>query len=138
AWNPDTRRYSAGGEFHRLSSTLAGRRPLEEAARPIMREVVDSCGESCILGVPLPGRREMTIVEQVESPHPLRYHIPLTTPLPLEWGCSGRVILANMDEREIDAVLDASEPAPATGRKLPPRKRFKVQLEEIRKEGFDS
>jgi len=137
-WNPDTRRYSAGGEFHRLSSTLVSRRPINEAARPIMREVVDGCSESCMLGVLLPSRREMTIVEQVESPHPLRFHIPLNTPLPLEWGCSGRVILANMDEKEIDAVLDASKPAPATGKKLPGKKSFKAKLGQIKKEGFDS
>lgn len=136
-WDSGTHRYKAGAEFYRLSSNLVSRRPVADAARPIMKAIVDRCGETCQLGVPLPGNRVMAFVEQVESLHPLRYHLPLHSPLPLEWGCSGRVILAYLDDAEIEMVVAASEPSPVTGKPLPPKPAFLKELAKIRKEGFD-
>jgi DNA-binding IclR family transcriptional regulator len=137
AVDPDTRRYRTGTEFYRLAALVMRQKTINDIARPIMERVVAECSESCLLGLYLPADHKMAFAEQVESPHALRFSIPLNVPLPLEWGCSGRVILAHLPEPDIDAVIAASRPSPVTGRNLPSAKRFKQELAQIREQGYD-
>lgn len=135
---PDSRQYDAGAELVRIARLIAARSDVARVALPFMEEVVESCGESCLLGLYRPHEHDMMFVAQVESPHSLRFHIPLNVPLPLIWGCSGRAILAYLSEEEIDRVFEIAEPAPVGGTPPPDPAEFKAKvLPAIRHRGYD-
>lgn len=135
---PESRRYDIGVEYLRFASLIAARSDIAQIAQPFMEEVVEACQESCLLGLYRPHEHDMMFVAQVESPHALRFHIPLHTPLPLLWGCSGRVILAHLPEVEVDRVIDLADPAPVTGAPPPQAEDFKRKtLATIVDRGYD-
>lgn len=135
---PSSRRYDVGVEYLRLASLIASRRDVTQIAQPFMRTIVEACSESCLLGLYRPHERDMMFVAQVESPHALRFHIPMHTPLPVIWGCSGRVILAYLPEDEVDEIVHAAGRAPATEAKPPELEEFKSRtLATIRDRGYD-
>lgn len=135
---PESRQYDAGAELVRIARRLAARTDVGLVALPFMEEVVEACGESCLLGLYRPNEHDMMFVAQVESPHTLRFHIPLNVPLPLIWGCSGRAILAYLPEAEVDQVFAIAEPAPVKGTAPPDPDEFKAKvLPAIRHRGYD-
>lgn len=138
AYVASERRYNVGIEYTRLAGLIAARRDIVQIAGPYLREVTAQSGESCLLGLFRPHKGDMMFVAQEESPHPLRFHIPLHEPLPVVWGCSGRVILAHLSEEEVDAILAATTAAPVTGEAPPEPAPFKQKtLETIRERGYD-
>ena len=128
-------RYCPGVEYYRLAALVAGRMDLAEIARPIMDEVVAECGETCVLGLYIPGERRMMFVARADSAHPLRYPLALHRPLSVAWGASGRAILAFLPAEEIDAVLALREASPATGAALPAPAEMRRRLADIRSRG---
>lgn len=87
---------------------------LIEVADPVMRELMDECGETVIF-VRLIARQPVC-VHRVESRHHLRASFEPGQTLPLLRGASGRVLLAGLPDRqrrECLAPLAQSEPAAA-------------------------
>jgi DNA-binding IclR family transcriptional regulator len=131
-----TRRWRPTVECQRLGALLSSRRDLVKLARPVMAEVVERSQEACLLGVYLPRRRQMIYAAEHTSPNPLSYRIELNSPVPVNWGASGRSILAFLPEEEIKAVLAERSPAPGTGEKAPGAGVLRRELEDIRQKGF--
>jgi DNA-binding IclR family transcriptional regulator len=108
------------GAYH-LSARLVSLARAAEAAEsiidiadPVMRELMNECGETVIL-VRLFGRVPVC-VHRVESSHHLRATFEPGQPLPLERGASGRVLLAGLApqvRREYLASLSRTDPAAA-------------------------
>ncbi|WP_208875394.1 IclR family transcriptional regulator [Streptomyces armeniacus] len=133
---PETRRWRPTAECQRLGALLAARRDLVRLARPVLAEVVRRSQEACLLGVYLPNRREMIYAAEHSSPNPLSYRIELNAPVPVNWGASGRSILAFLTDEEIDAVLAERAPAPGTGEKPPAAQVLRRELELVREQGY--
>ncbi|TNC27812.1 IclR family transcriptional regulator [Amycolatopsis alkalitolerans] len=131
-----TRRWRPTVECQRLGAVLAARRDLVRLARPVLAEVVERSQEACLLGVYLPRRREMIYASEHTSPNPLSYRIELNSPVPVNWGASGRAILAFLPEEEIEAILAERAPNPVTGEKAPSANVLRRELDFIRQAGF--
>ena len=87
---------------------------LVEVADPVMRDLVNECGETAIF-VRLIARVPVC-VHRVESPHDLRTTFGPGQPLPLVRGASGAVLLAGLPERQLRehlAPLAQADPAAA-------------------------
>ncbi|GAB3003659.1 IclR family transcriptional regulator [Amycolatopsis acidiphila] len=134
--DPATRRWGPTVECQRLGALLAARRDLVKLARPVLAEVVERSQEACLLGVYLPRRREMIYAAEHTSPNPLSYRIELNSPVPVNWGASGRSILAFLSGEEIEAILAERAPAPGSGEKAPAASVLRRELESIRQKGF--
>ncbi len=136
---PDTssRGYRAGAELHRVAALIAGKQSIVTIGRPVMERLGEACGETVLLGVYLPYARKMSYVEEVESPHALRFEIPGNVQLPAVWGSSGRVMLAYLPEEEVRAVLAMREPCPVSGETIDDDDAFLDKLRRIRARGHD-
>ncbi len=134
--DPDTRRWRPTVECQRLGALLVSRRDLVRLARPVLAKVVARSQEACLLGVYLPRRREMIYAAEHISPDPLSYRIELNSPVPVNWGASGRAILAFLPEEESEAILAERAPAPVSGEKAPTVAVLRRELELIRQTGF--
>ena len=135
-WEPGRRRYRAGLEFYRLGALIVDKVAVGDIARPVMQEVVAACDESCLLALYLPADGKMMFAEKVDPAQSLRYRLPMNRPAPLEWGASGRSILAFLPPAEIEQILANADSSPATG-KPPSRETLLRELEQIRARGYD-
>ena len=87
----DAGRFTLGPRLVELGRLAATGSPLNEAARPILRRLVTSTGESAQIYVRDGNNR--VCVESIQSPHGLRTIVALGAVLPLDRGSAGRVLL---------------------------------------------
>ncbi len=83
-------RFVLGLRLVGLGQAAAERFPWWEAAWPVLARLRDETGESVQLFVRDGGRR--VCVESLESPHGLRWIVPIGAVLPLDRGSAGRVL----------------------------------------------
>ena len=106
--------YHLSPRFISMARAAEAAEVLVEFADPVMRDLVDECGETAIF-VRLIARTPVC-VHRVESGHHLRATFEPGQQLPLLRGASGRVLLAGLPERqrrECLAPLAQSDPAAA-------------------------
>lgn len=127
--------YRLGLEFLRLAWTTTTRFPIQELALDTLEELTEESGESSFFGLYNEQRRQMMFSLTVESPHPLRYSLPLQQWLPLHAGASGLAILAFAPDEVQNAVAHAALPS-ATDRTLTDPNKLLERLAEIREAGY--
>jgi DNA-binding IclR family transcriptional regulator len=130
------RGYSLGPEFFRISARVVSRYDVRSCALPILRALVETCKETCVLSIYLPIIRKLIFAEKVDSNHMLRYHIPMNTPLSVLWGASGRSILAYLSCEDVDLIYASEGAAPGSDEALPSRMRLENDLATIRSRGY--
>jgi DNA-binding IclR family transcriptional regulator len=129
------RSYRSGLELYRIAQALAGELSPAKVARPHLERLAEQCEETALLGVYDPSRRQMTFVEIVYAPHPLRYVIELNQWVPIHAGATGLAILANLSETERQAVYDRGLPA-LTESTLSDSRQLEQVSRQIREQGF--
>ncbi|MCS5736084.1 IclR family transcriptional regulator [Herbiconiux daphne] len=127
--------YRLGLEFLRLAWTTSNRFPLQELASDTLDDLTEQTGESSFFGVYNEQRRQMMFTLTVESPHPLRYTLPVREWLPLHAGASGIAILAFVPEAVQQAVITAPLAA-QTDRTLVDAESLTARLAAVREEGY--
>ena len=70
SWYPDTQRWSVGVEAFRIGCEFLRRTKVSDAGRPIMRELMESCGETVNLAIADKGN--VVFITQVETHEPIR------------------------------------------------------------------
>lgn len=100
---PDDRRYVVGPRLFSLAAVTHGQDSLSNAARPILRDLVQRHGETCYLAVRQ--RDHIVFRDKIDCTHPIRYVIELGKPFPLTTAASGTAILSGMPDDEVDEVL---------------------------------
>lgn len=128
-------RYELGVEFLRLAWSVSGRRSLRELALLHMRELVEQSGETAILGLYDPARRQTCIVAVIESSEPVRYVFELYEWRDLHAGASGRAVLAFLPEPERRAVLEGPLERVTERTVTDPNELDKI-LAEVRERGY--
>ena len=133
--DPLTGEYTPGAVLYRLGSSGAWLGELRQAARAVMRTLVDKIGESVYLYV-----REGTArvcVEALEGTRgTIRHAIKSGSVFPLHAGASGKVILAFLPDDE-RAVLLARLPLPRLGPgAITRRAELRAAIERIRRQGW--
>lgn len=135
-WDQVSHRYRAGFELIRLSSLMAKDRTISEIARPFMQMVVSECNEACMFVAYLAASHQISILDVINSSHPLRYDIELYTAHTMLWGATGRSILAYLPKQTQEAVLAASSSAPSSGRSVPTPEQLDAELQAVRDRGY--
>src|SRR5439155_3719659 len=102
--DPRTRQYALGYKLVWLARAVALHRELQLIALPIMRSLRDATGETVTLSVV--SGRERVVIQQVESPQEIRSVEAVGLGTPLHCGASGRLLLAYLPSRELDAFLE--------------------------------
>ena len=127
--------YRLGLEMLRLAWTTTERFPLGDMSADTVRDLVEKSGESGFLALYSEQRHQMMFTLTVESPHPLRYALPLRQWLPLHAGASGLAILAYLPQKVQEAI--ARGPLAAqTERTVVEPDALIERLATIRKEGY--
>lgn len=100
--NP-TQRYGLGYEWLRYGELRRKQINLRETALPLMRHVRDVLNETVILSLRVGDRR--VHLDYVESTQPIRRVTQLGHEGPLHVGAAGLVLLAHLDDEEIEDYL---------------------------------
>lgn len=98
--------YALGSGAAMLGTKLLNRADLVASSRDAMRQLWERFAETITLSVRV-GTQRFCVYQQ-ESPHPLRYALPLATPQPLYCGATGKLLLAMMPDAELHAYLAAT------------------------------
>jgi len=131
--DPHTAQYGVGPNLFRLGNLFLARTEVRQVAIPIIRELARTTGETVNLNIIIDRRR--VCIEKAESTHDIRHFVELGRPLPLYAGASGQVLLAFMDETEIEAVI-AEGLSPVAPRTITDPRRLRRTLAEIRRRGY--
>lgn len=134
--DPRTARYALGVEFFRLAGLTSARSPLLRISLQPMRDLVNACNETALLGIYDSIRREMMFAASVESTHALRYAIELNKWIPVHAGASGLTIMAYLSEAEVRSIVQRTRLASLTERTITDSYRLHAELEAIRAQGY--
>jgi len=107
---------------------------LSEVARPVMRELADSAGESVLLTRRWGG--SVVCLELEESSHPIRLSYERGHILPINAGASAQVLLAWAPAAEIEQVLSTAPLRRFTSRTVTDAAKLQARLRRIRAKGF--
>jgi DNA-binding IclR family transcriptional regulator len=135
--NTETGKYSVGYEILELGRSLLSNIDVKVVGMPHLIRLRDVTGET--VGLSIYVGKERMFIEEMQSNHELRYITPLGKRLPLWCGAVGKVILANINKDEADAILNELRqlgvPRLASGQILDIA-RLHRELAMIRRQGF--
>ncbi|SEG54742.1 DNA-binding transcriptional regulator, IclR family [Thermomonospora echinospora] len=132
--DPVTRRYALGHAAIALGRAYLARMDLRAMAAPELRRLAQQTGETATLSI----RRGDTrlYVDQVVPPNELRMEVSLGIPYPLHAGSSSKVILAFLDDIEVDGYLRRHPLEALTDKTLVDEGRLRKELAAIRRRGY--
>ena len=129
-------RFSIGPELARIGILVASHLDIQRLGRPILERAAAELGETVVLALYDPSRRQFSAVDAVETSHPIRYiWESLREWSDLHLGSSGKGILAFLPEGEIEAIL-AALPDPIGGRRRRSKAALRAELDAARRRGF--
>lgn len=126
--------YVLGPRAYGLAATIQSKFNLLEVAKPVLKELTEKTGETSYLGQYSGGK--LILLDKVSTKHLIQYVLPLSTELPLYAGAAGKVILANLPEADADRIITESKLEKITENTVTDPEKLRVQLAQIRKQGF--
>lgn len=129
--------YRLGPSIFRLAASVMSAWNFPKMIRPFMEELCQRTGESVLLGVLNRDAEVLTYVEIIDSPHPVRYQIPVGTTRPLYASSAGRLLLAYTEKRWRDAYLSSVQFKVKTAIPVT-RASLSRELDRIRAEGVST
>ncbi|MGH3742876.1 MAG: IclR family transcriptional regulator [Micromonosporaceae bacterium] len=132
--NPRTRKYRLGPRTLTFGMAYRSRLDIRAVALPHMVRLRDLTGET--VGLSAPVGQERMYLEQVPSRSELRRTAEVGRPYPLWTGAPGRVLLAALDDAEVERVL--ARAGDEALRVLRPRTReaFFDAVEKVRRQQY--
>jgi DNA-binding IclR family transcriptional regulator len=131
--NYDNGRYRLGPSIFRLAANIMSVWNFSNAVRPYLEELAQRSQESVYLGVLDRVGKVITYVDAVESPHPVRFSVPIGAVRPLYSTAAGRVLLAFASEQWQEEYFRTTKLEARTPRTITTRKGLREELERIRK-----
>ena len=129
-------RFRVGPLLVRTALILADRLDVTRVARPVLGRVTASTGETAILCLYAPNRRQFWAVDAAESAHPIRYiWESLREWNDLHVGSSGKGILAFLPPDEQGDILTRL-PDPVPGLRPVPKSVLRQELADARERGY--
>src|SRR5207247_1167185 len=101
----ESKRFRLGVAALRLGDRARTVVDLRSVAMPELRKLSKHTGETALLTVLTPGRDHSVCLERVETAHPLRLSVTPGRQLPLHAGASQKVLLAYLDDDEVERVI---------------------------------
>jgi DNA-binding IclR family transcriptional regulator len=133
-WDAETGKYSLGFELVRFADIRRRQNNVHDVAIPVMREIRNEVNETVILSVRSGDFR--VHVDFVESLQPMRRMADLGVPAPLYAGAASKVLLAGMEDDDIDAYLDRTTLTAFQKSTITDRNVLWREMRTIRKRGF--
>ena len=97
--------YRLGPSIFRLAASVMSAWNFPRMIRPFMEELSERTEESVLLGVLNLEAEVLSYVEIIDSPHPVRYQIPVGTTRPIYASSAGRLLLAYADSSWRDSYI---------------------------------
>ena len=129
-----TKKYGLGYELLRLADIRRRQTKLSDIAIPIMREIRDKANETVILSIRSGNSR--VHIDFVEGLHPMRRMADLGVGAPLYAGAASKVLLAGMEDAEVDAYLSQTNLTAFQKNTITDRKALLHEIRSIRKRGY--
>jgi len=126
--------YKLGPSIYRLSASVMAAWNFPNIIRPFMEELSARTEETVLLSVMNAEAETMTYVEIIDSPHPVRYQIPVGTTRPLYAATAGRLLLAYSDKKWLESYLGSVAFKIKTAIPIS-RGALRQELDKIRAEG---
>ena len=131
--NIDSGRYKLGPSIFRLAGTIMSVWNFSNAVRPFLEELAVRSRESVYLGVLDRAGKVVTYVDAIDSPHSVRYSVPVGGVRPLYCTAAGRVLLAFADKSWQDEYISGTKLEARTTRTISTQKGLREELEKIRR-----
>lgn len=128
--------YRLGPAVFRMSAAVLSSWNFAKTIRPFMEELSQRTEETVLLGVVNQDAGVLTYLEIIDSPHPVRYHLPAGTTRPLYASSAGRVLLAYADPAWLDDYMGPLVIRSKTARPIT-KTWLRKQLASIREEGIE-
>ena len=129
-------RFRVGADLARIGLLVAEHLDVRRVGRPILERASAAIGETVVLALYDPVRRQFSAVDAVETSHPIRYlWESLRDWSDLHLGSSGKGILAFLPPDEQAAILDRL-PDPIPGRTPLTKAWLRNELEAARRRGY--
>ncbi len=131
--NLESGRYRLGPSVFRLAGTIMSVWNFSNVVRPFLEELAERSRESVYLGVLDRAGKVITYVDAIDSPHSVRYSVPVGAVRPLYCTGAGRVLLAFADKRWQDDYIASTKLEARTPRTIATQKGLREELERVRK-----
>jgi IclR family KDG regulon transcriptional repressor len=102
----------------------------------IVEELRNDCGETVQLSV-LENDMMLVLLKE-EGSHPVRIISRVGSRVPVNWAASGRLLVSDLDDNELNSLLSKSVRQSPTGRATVEVDKFIQQVRKARKQGFFS
>ena len=129
-----TQEWSVGVEAFRIGNAFATRNTIVEAGFGVMRRLVGETGETANIAISDGGH--VTFLSQVETPNPIRAFFPPGTRAPMHASGIGKVLLAELERKDVESILQRVGLAEYTPKTLTSPKDLFAELETIRRRGW--
>src|SRR5262245_11222204 len=133
-FDPQTGKYSLGFELVRLSDIRRRQTNVHDVAIPVMRDIRNEVNETVILSVRSGDFR--VHIDFVEGLHPMRRMADLGVRAPLYAGAASKVLLAGMEDDDIEAYLSRTELTPLQRTTITDKSVLWREIRTIRKRGY--
>jgi DNA-binding IclR family transcriptional regulator len=125
--DPGTRRYRLGLRLFEMGGIVLSSFSLREASAYSMSRLQSETGGTVLLGV---------IIDRREGKGPIRVYSEIGQKRPLHYGMLGILLMAYLDQEDIDRVLADTPLEAYTSDSITDRDAFSIRLEEVRKQGY--
>jgi DNA-binding IclR family transcriptional regulator len=132
--DPQTGKYSLGFALVRLADIRRRQSNVHDVAIPVMREIRNEANETVILSVRSGDFR--VHIDFVEGLHPMRRMADLGVRAPLYAGAASKVLLAGMDDDEVEAYLGRTKLTAFQNTTITDKSMLWREIRLIRKRGF--
>jgi DNA-binding IclR family transcriptional regulator len=132
----DSDRYVLGFELVQLARTDDIGLLLAAASRPALERLAQDVGETVNLTVVRP-EGTLDVVAQIDPPHLIRPTDWVGRPLPVHASSIGKLLLAESDERQLEAIF-AKPLARLTPNTITDPAALRAELDQIRADGYAS
>ncbi|MGO8856849.1 MAG: IclR family transcriptional regulator [Steroidobacteraceae bacterium] len=131
--NLESGRYRLGPAIFRLAGTIMSVWNFSNAVRPFLEELAARTHESAYLGVLDRAGKVITYVDAIDSPHSVRYSVPVGAVRPLYCTAAGRVLLAFADKKWQDEYIATTKLQARTPRTISTAKALREELYQVRR-----
>jgi IclR family KDG regulon transcriptional repressor len=132
--DPIHKKYNIGYTLLELRKKAYAKMELRDLARIPMEKLMEKIGETVFLGI-LNGDH-VTILEMVESHNEMKITSPPGTRLPIVAGATGKVFLAQFEEKKIKEIIQKMGLVRFTSKSIVDQKKFFKEIEEAKNKGY--
>jgi IclR family transcriptional regulator, KDG regulon repressor len=129
-----TRKYSLGFKPFELADRIVYKSDIRDLALPVMERLSKTSNEDVVLNIQVEGKR--VCVALVESQYFVRQFVPVGKALPLHCSAAGKVLLAYLSRKEIDAIIEKYGLPRFTPRTITQKSKLFAELEKTKRMGY--